>query len=277
MIPRGVVLTLALLVATVTAHAAEPQGASGPVGEIPPRAYVAIIIDDMGDRLGEGRRALALPGPVAYAVLPHRAHSVLLADAADAADREVLLHQPMEALEPGPLGPGALVLHSGRRGLQHALARNLAAVPHVRGVNNHMGSQLTRHPDYMRWLMQALSERGDLYFVDSRTTAETLAMREALAHGVPAADRDVFLDDDPDEAAVVREFERLVQRALEKGTALGIGHPRAATLAVLERELPRLAERGVVLVSPSRLIELERSLQQVRSEEGGTWHGSSSR
>lgn len=257
-----------------TADDAAPRS----IGELPARAYVAIIIDDMGDRLAEGRRALELPGPVAYAVLPHRAYSVELAAAADAAGREVLLHQPMEAQAPGPLGPGAVVLHSGHRGLRQALEDNLAAVPHVSGVNNHMGSQLTRHPDYMRWLMQILSERGDLYFVDSRTTAETRALTEALAHGVPATERNVFLDDDPEEAAVALEFQRLVDRALRDGTALGIGHPKAETLTVLERELPRLAEHGVVLVSPSRLIQLQRKagaeLASGSDVEEDAWPGS---
>ena len=233
--------------------------------------FIAIVIDDMGDRLDLGRRALGLPAQVAYAMLPHTPHARALAEAAHAQGHEILLHQPLEAVEPGPLGPGAIVLRTGRAGMERTLQENIDSIPHVVGINNHMGSQLTRHPEYMRWLMAALRDRGDLYFIDSRTTAETLAFDSARDAGVPSIERDVFLDADPSSEAVAVEFERLIEVARRDGYALGIGHPFPATLAHLELALADLESEGIRLVSPSRLIEI------AETTEADGWRMSSSR
>ncbi len=145
-----------------------PLAAAG-AGGAPPA--ISIIIDDIGARLRADRRAIDLPGPVAFAFLPHTPHGPALAELAHAQGKEVLLHMPMQAIEDGPLGPGAVTLHMDRTEFVDAVRRALATVPHVSGVNNHMGSLLTRHPGHMTWLMQELKARGNLFFVDSRTSA----------------------------------------------------------------------------------------------------------
>jgi polysaccharide deacetylase 2 family uncharacterized protein YibQ len=71
---------------------------------------------------------------------------------------------------------------------------------------------------------------------------------------VPALRRDVFLDADPTPAAIHAQWQRLLARARTRGSALGIGHPYAATLALLERELPDLAAEGLTLVPLSALL-----------------------
>ena len=220
----------------------------------PPR--LALIIDDLGPNPVAGGRTAALPGPVACSVLPHTAHARELAEACHRVGKAVLLHLPMEALQGNQaLGPGALRLHMTRAELLRTVEQDLAAVPHVSGVNNHMGSLLTRHPGHMLWVMEALRRRGGLFFVDSRTTARSVAWRLAREQGLPALSRDVFLDDDPSPEAVAAQFRRWLALARRRGRALAIGHPRPATLALLERELPRLRERGLVLVDPRELLE----------------------
>src|SRR5690606_23829095 len=109
---------------------------------------------------------------------------------------------------------------------------NLAAVPHVRGVNNHMGSLITRHPGHMTWLMQDLARDG-LFFVDSYTHPQSVALEMAREGGVPAARRDVFLDHVAEPEAIAHQFRRLLARARSDGHAIGIGHPYPATLAFL--------------------------------------------
>jgi len=221
-----------------------------------PLPQVALIIDDVGYRLAEGERAVRLPGAVAMAVLPFGTHSVALAREADAQGKEVVLHLPMQPLagDEDP-GPGALELGQSRAEIATVLAADLAAVPFARGVSNHMGSLLTQQADQMGWLMDELRQREPLFFVDSYTTAASVGFAAAREHGVPALRRDVFLDADPAPAAIEAQWRRLLARARTHGVAVGIGHPYAVTLALLERELPALAASGITLVPLSALLK----------------------
>ncbi len=233
----------ALAAGALLAAAAGPAAA----GEL------ALIVDDLGNDRAAGLRAAALPGPVACAILPHTPHARLIARAARAHGKEVLLHLPMAAVDARPPGPGAIGLHMTRAELERTLAAALASVPGAVGVNNHMGSLITRHPGHMAWLMAALARRG-LFFVDSRTTAATVAERLAAEHGVPHARRHVFLDAEPGAAGLRAGLARLRARLARRGRAVAIVHPSPAALALLERELPRLA-REHRLVPVSALVE----------------------
>lgn len=228
---------------------------------------ISIIIDDLGDRHTEGRRALALPGALTYAILPHTPYAVTFARQAHAQGREVILHLPMQAENGKALGPGGVTLDMTEQAFRRTVRSSLAAVPFARGINNHMGSLLTRHPGHMEWLMSELNAQGDLFFVDSVTTGQTVAARLALEHGLPSTRRDVFLDADPAPAAVRRQFHRLLARAREQGSAVAIGHPYPGTLDVLAEVLPQLDQLGVRLVPVSQLIAVrqERSPTQWRA------------
>jgi polysaccharide deacetylase 2 family uncharacterized protein YibQ len=198
-------------------------------------ALIAIIIDDLGDQLVLGRRAVALAAPVTCAVMPHTRFGALLAREANASGKEVMLHLPMQPMDMQRIaGQGEISLENGRAQLREILEHNLNTIPHVVGVNNHMGSLITRHPGHMGWLMDELFRRGDLFFVDSVTTPASVAYAAALEHGVPAARRHVFLDDDPCAEAISAQFERLKKEAAARGYAVGIGHPYPTTLAFLE-------------------------------------------
>jgi polysaccharide deacetylase 2 family uncharacterized protein YibQ len=232
------------------------------------RVRIAIIIDDLGNSRMLGDRALALPGAVTYSVLPHLPHSRRIARRAYADGKEVMLHLPMQTHDDRTLGPGGLRVEMTREELAREVRANLATVPHVVGVNNHMGSLLTRQSGAMRWLMEELSCVGDLYFVDSRTDIRTVARKFAREAGLPNAQRDIFLDNQRDADYVRRQFERLIGQAQQRGSAIGIGHPYPETLAVLAEELPRLADQGVELVPVSRLVETNRSKK--------LWHACSS-
>lgn len=216
---------------------------------------IAIIIDDLGDRLVEGQRAVALPGPLAMSFLPHTPNARVLAAAAITDGKEVMLHLPMQAMTGNDLGPGAITLDTTETEFRRMFRENLDTVPGVVGVNGHMGSLLTRHPGHMTWLMTALLEAGGLFFVDSYTTLESVALQMADEAGVPAIKRDVFLDTDPDPEAIRYQFNRLVGLAKARGSAVGIGHPYPTTLEVLEELLQRLDEYGVELVPVRALLE----------------------
>lgn len=238
-----------------------------PVGAQPP-VRIAIIIDDLGNNLALGRQAVAIPGALTYSVLPQLPYSRDIAAMAHADGKEVMLHLPMQAADGRAMGPGGLLTTMSRSEFSRELRANLSAVPHVAGVNNHMGSLLTRQTASMNWLMQDLSCIGDLYFVDSRTDVRTVARRAARDAGLPNARRDVFLDNEADAVYVRRQLDRLVDAARRRGSAIAIGHPYQQTLQVLAEELPRLALQGVELVPVSRLVTTDRRKQ--------LWHACSS-
>ncbi len=216
---------------------------------------IAIIIDDLGYRYDAGKRAINLPGPLSFAVLPKTPHAVALAELAHAAGKDVLLHQPLQPMTSvGVSDPGNIDIEMTHRELAATLASNLASVPYVVGINNHRGSLLTRHPGHMQWLMEEIHLRGNLFFLDSYTTPQSVALQLAHENAVPAIKRDVFLDSDPSPEAIGKEFERLKKLARKNGVAVGIGHPYAATLDVLERELPQLEAEGFQLVGVRPLI-----------------------
>ncbi len=243
-------LALRLAVAAALVGLGLGGGASGE-----PLPKVALIIDDVGYRLSEGHRAVRLPGAVAVAILPHTAHSTLLAREAEARGKEVMLHLPMQPIEAAEdPGPGALQLEHTRSEFASIFAADLATVPYARGVSNHMGSLLTRNTGPMRWLMEELKEREPLFFVDSYTTAASVGLTIARESGVPALRRDVFLDGDLSPEAIELQWLRLLAKARESGAAIGIGHPHAETLTLLERELPRLAALGLELVPLTALL-----------------------
>lgn len=235
--------------------------AAATAGEPP---AVALIIDDLGDRLEAGERALNLPGPVTYSFLPHTPYSKRLARRAHARGKEVMLHLPMEAVAGNRLGPGGVTLHMDRTQTLRTVRAALEAIPHARGLNNHMGSLLTRHPGHMGWLMGELRQRDGLYFVDSRTTTKSVAQRMAAERQVPHAARDIFLDHHHDEAFIRQQFAKLVRQARATGAAIGIGHPHAVTTATLGELLAGLHEQGVRLVPVSEVVRIRQNRRSER-------------
>ena len=218
-------------------------------------ARIAIIIDDLGYQLRSGSRAISLPGPVAYAFLPGTPRAAVLARQAHGLGKEVLLHLPLQA-RPGEriAEPVGIELDMSRDRVRTVFEEAMSSVPHVIGVNSHRGSLLTRHPGHMEWLMEEIRARDDLFFVDSYTTPDSVALQIAHEWGIDAVKRDVFLDPDRTAETVAREFERMKRLARTQGAVVAIGHPYGNTLSLLERELPKLREHGFDLVTISELV-----------------------
>lgn len=230
------------------------------LASLPPQ--VAIIIDDLGDRLHDGERAARLPGAVTCAVLPQTTYSHRLAEFAHRQGKEVMMHQPMQARSGQRMGPGGLSAQMDRDLFEQTLKANLASVPHARGINNHMGSLLTAQPKQMGWLMQALQQHGKLFFIDSTTTLHSVARKVARQHKLPNLRRHIFLDHDRNSDSLRRQFQRLIKRAQHHGSAVAIAHPYPDTLDALEQLLPTLSEHGVELVPVSTLIRTHRTQRE---------------
>jgi polysaccharide deacetylase 2 family uncharacterized protein YibQ len=215
---------------------------------------IAIIIDDIGHSLVKGERVIALPAPVTLAVLPFTPYTAALAARARDAGKDVILHQPMQAMRSGRQERGTMTKAMDSTLLRKALRTSLARVPYAIGVSNHTGSLLTTSPTSMAWLMAEVHAQG-LFFLDSRTTNETVAEQSARAAGVPIISRDVFLDYVVEPEAIAHQFDRALRLAERRGFAVLIGHPHDATLSLLERELPSLASRGFQLVPVRALVD----------------------
>jgi len=225
------------------------------------RPVIAIIIDDLGQQRNLSLAVTRLPGPVACSILPHMPWGKVVAESALQNGKEVMLHLPLQAMEAGRLaGVGEISLDNTLEELRQILAADLASVPNVVGINNHMGSLITRHPGHMSWLMAEISAHGDLFFVDSYTTALSVAQAAAIEHGVPTARRQVFLDAERGVANLEKEYARLLQLAREQGFAIAIGHPYPETTAFLLEMLPALADEGIDLVSVADLIAQQNTL-----------------
>ena len=216
-------------------------------------ARLAIIIDDIGYNLPLGKRTADLRGDFTLAVLPFTPHGIELAERGHQRGKEIMLHAPMSNHHQYPLGRGGLKSGMQRGEFLAVLRQNLANIPHIKGVNNHMGSQLTEQAEPMRWLMDELQQR-QLYFVDSRTSAQTRALDMAQAIHLPSRKRDVFLDDEQTPANIKYQLLRALKQAQQQGSAIAIGHPYPATLAQLEQLQPLLDQHQVRLVSVSQLM-----------------------
>ncbi|MCK5790044.1 MAG: divergent polysaccharide deacetylase family protein [Ketobacter sp.] len=243
--------TLLLLLCSAPGSAAPSQILPEPTEELP---KIAIILDDLGYNRHAGEQALQLPGNLTYAIIPFTPYSQTLAQAAHDRNREVILHLPMESSDPNRrLDEGGLTSELDEHEVKQRVKSALDSVPHIAGLNNHMGSHVTTNVQIMHWLMQEVQTRP-LYFIDSMTNPHSVANRSAQHYHIPSLKRDVFLDNVQSEADIDRMFRSLVRIAHKRGHAIAIGHPYPATLAYLEKALPRLGELGVQLVDASELV-----------------------
>ena len=219
------------------------------------RGRLAILLDDGGQKLDLVSMAAALPAEVGFAILPFLPKSAETAVALHEAGHEIWLHLPMEpenypANDPGP---GAILMAMNSDDLRTTVHSAINNIPHVVGVNNHMGSKATADLKTMTWVMQELKAR-DMAFIDSRTTIRTVAEEAARAQGVPTNRRHVFLDNERSAAAIRTQLDEAVYRSRLEGEIIAIGHMDKVTIKVLSKELPALAKRGADLAKPSDLV-----------------------
>lgn len=215
---------------------------------------IAIVIDDLGRNETEVEEIEAFGVPITYSVLPYEEETGAVVAELTGRGEEMLCHLPMEPEGAGDPGPGALLESMSEAELIDATDRALAAVPGAVGVNNHMGSGLSSDSRAMRPVLSRLAKKH-LFFLDSRTSAKSVGYRLAIELGVPAAERQVFLDDVEDPAAIRAQFARLLGLAKKKGAAIAIGHPHPNTLAVLAEEIPKAVAAGFEIVPVSYLLD----------------------
>ncbi len=215
---------------------------------------VVIVIDDAGNNLAELEPFLRFPGPLTIAVLPGLPHSAEAARRIRAAGKEVFLHQPMEALGGQNPGPGAINADMSKQEVRDILARNLAEIGPVAGMNNHQGSKITSDQRAMETVLEFCREQGFPY-LDSRTTADTVVPVVARRLNVKIGERNTFIDNDSEKTAMSKAINGGLDRAFKQGSDVMIGHAWSPELAGLLTELyPSLIEQGYTLASASAYL-----------------------
>jgi polysaccharide deacetylase 2 family uncharacterized protein YibQ len=200
---------------------------------------IALVMDDVGYDLKALKRVLALPFHVAISVLPDAPYAAEAASMAHEAGSTVMLHLPMEPSDPKyrvRMNSSFLKIGMDKPQIRDHFIQALNRVPHVTGVNNHMGSLLTTMEEPMRWVMEICKKRA-LFFIDSKTAHNSVAADIAAEHGLAWASRRIFLDHTVDDEDLRLAWKSALKCAKGKGSCIVIAHPHAETLNFLEQQV----------------------------------------
>ena len=236
--------------ATINIPKAPPETIPVPVEKLP---LVALIVDDLGYDKKIAKKFLALNVNLTFSILPHSPFQNEIARLASSKGIEIMLHLPMEPVEYPDVnpGPGTLLSSMSPDELIGQLEDDLNALPGITGVNNHMGSKLTAESTQMYQIFSILKQRG-LFFIDSRTTSDSMGRPSARLFQIPFAERDVFIDHYLKPNFIRKQIKELIRIARSNGAAVGILHPHSTTYQILREELPEL-QNQVQLVSASKI------------------------
>ena len=221
---------------------------------LPSGAKAAIIVDDGGQDEAVDAAFLAMDNSLTLAILPGERFSA--ATAARAADLgfEVMVHMPMESDTKRWAEPGQVCAKMNPDEIRKCVEDAIEKVPGAVGMNNHTGSVFTSNKTAMKSLLTVLGEHG-FYFIDSRTTAESVAFNTAQEMNVPSASRNVFLDNESGLAYIRGQCEELMAAAKKEGTAVGICHFRETTAAALAKIIREFKKAGVEIVHASEVVQ----------------------
>ncbi|MDE1920473.1 MAG: divergent polysaccharide deacetylase family protein [Candidatus Omnitrophica bacterium] len=221
------------------------------------RPKIAFILDDWGYSTIDCKYLAEIPEPLAVSILPGLRHTQDAAACARRAGKLTMLHLPMEAMQNYDFyyPKNYIIKTTMSPGLVTAIVNNdLAQLPSVEGVNNHMGSKATADGPLMRIILRILRKR-ELFFVDSMTSRHSVAGRMADEMGLRFARRDVFLDNVNTRPAIDKQLVVLAHIARRRGYAVAIGHDRRLTMQVLKDEIPWLEKQGFAIVSIKDLLK----------------------
>lgn len=246
------------------ADAGRNEGSAGHTGDsvprtdvpaVPTRAKLAIVIDDMGLGQPGSEELLAFPAPLTFAVLPGTAYAEEVVATVNASGQTALLHLPMEPVNAADNNPGADAIYVAMTDeeIEQQTTRLLDMLPGVVGVNNHMGSAATADARVMATVLKTVQQRG-LFFLDSRTTADSVVAEEAERLGLPYAANDLFLDLERTVPAVKEMIAEAMRRAEASGTFIAIAHPHPSVAEALYEMIPEFAAAGIALVPVTELL-----------------------
>ncbi len=219
------------------------------------KGVIGIIIDDFGyrnDNVSDG--FLEIDANMTYAIIPGHQYSTSFGEKAVNAGFEVIVHMPMENTG-RTYGEEEFVLKTDMDNdtMERRLKNALKQIPTAIGMNNHQGSKASADQGVMANVARVLKDKG-LFYIDSRTTVETIGETTMEIFGVPTARRNIFLDNDDDEIKIEKQLMKLVKKSEKSGFAIGIGHVKPKTLKVLREKIPQLKRQGYKFDFVSRML-----------------------
>lgn len=219
---------------------------------------LSLVIDDLGYSFNQAKQVLNLPGQHTFAIIPDTTYSHKIAQFAYNNGHEVMLHMPMQSSVDLIIESSALHDNMSEQEITDGVTNMISEVPHIKGINNHMGSKLTEMGYIMRPVMETIKQHNkNFYFLDSRTTPLSKAYQNALKAGIPSVKRDVFLDfNHTNPESISFQFDLWLKKARDKGYAVAIAHPYQATIDLLLQKLTQTAQ-DFQFLTISKLIQLQ--------------------
>jgi len=218
---------------------------------------IAIVLDDWGYNLKNSDFITRNNFHVTLSVLPFKAYSTQVAKLAYAANKDVIIHMPMEPKNKENYGLEENTLLSGmdKKKILSLLDDAFKNVPHALGLSNHMGSRATEDAALMRVVLTYLKQR-QCFFLDSLVTSKSVGRATARNLKMVFFKRDVFIDNESDPSYIRQQILELAQKAKRDGFAIGIGHDRPQTIAVLKQTILQLQAEGYQFVNLSEVADL---------------------
>lgn len=218
----------------------EPDVSAYPIQdlpELPSKGKLIFVFDDAGHNLEQLQYFLDLPFPCTIAVLPKLPNSRETARRIRAAGKELILHQPMQALNPNiNPGDGAVKPGMDREEIKKIVASNVEEIGPIAGMNNHEGSLITSDEKAMEAVLELCREKN-IYFLDSRTSSKSVVPQVAKKLNMNIWERAVFLDNKKDKAYMKKQIIEGLEIASQRGEAIMIGHVFTVDLAILLKEM----------------------------------------
>jgi len=235
----------------------QPVSRPVPIEHVPGSGgEIAIIIDDWGQTTANCKYLKEIPEPLAVSILPGLRHTKDVASCAKLYHKVAMLHLPLEAMHNGDFYPPNYIIKTTMNPalVSRIVDADMAQLPSIEGVNNHMGSKATEDRNLMRLIFRKIKKRG-LFFIDSMTAPHSVCSGLADEMGMTFGKRDVFLDNVNTREAIIKQIMVLAQRARNKGYAVAIGHDRHLTMQVIKDEIPLLENQGFQIVSIKALLK----------------------
>lgn len=185
---------------------------------------VYIVLDDGGHNLSHLKPFLDLKIPLTIAVLPNLAYSKQSANLTVQYGKNLILHQPMQAvnLSTNP-GPNAIMPEMSAEQIRSLVSENIDSLGVKIGLNNHEGSLITADTFAMKAVMEVCKSRG-MFFLDSRTNSQSVCKNVASEYGVKLYERNIFLDNTPNQSDMIAMFKSGIEYAKKNGSVVMIGH-----------------------------------------------------
>ncbi len=226
-----------------------------------PRPAIAFIIDDWGYNKRYIDLVSEINRPLTIAILPNLRYSRYIAEEISkrSGSYDIILHLPLESKSNRAVEAGTIRCEMDKEKILSALNNGIESVPGIIGVSSHQGSKATGDERVMNVILEELGKR-ELFFVDSFTSPDSICQDVAKNLGIKFSTRDVFLDvtDQTDlenfESYIKGQIQELAALAVERGSAIGVGHNIETTLKVIKESIPDLEKQGIIIKPLKKMV-----------------------